>query len=127
MSDIMTATSTRALFGIGSKPTPSGHAGRGIVSSLGAVLGFVLLPKCPLCVAALLGAAGVGAGAASLMAPLLRPAAASLAILLASVLTIRALVRGARAMRRARVAAAGQQRETSCCAGRAGGPRTPVS
>ena len=55
-----------------------GRAG-GVASSVGAVLCALLLPKCPLCVAAWLGAAGLGAGAATLVAPLVRPAALLLA------------------------------------------------
>jgi hypothetical protein len=73
---------------------------RGLAPTLGGVLGFVLLPKCPLCVAALLGVAGFGGGAASLAAPFLRPSALLLAMA--------ALVRAAWLMaRRARAARAG--------------------
>jgi hypothetical protein len=41
-------------------------------------LGLLLLPKCPLCLAALLSAAGLGAGLASCVASLLRPIAVGL-------------------------------------------------
>jgi hypothetical protein len=52
----------------------------GVLSSLSGAAGLLLLPKCPLCVAAWLSAAGLGAGGASLIAPLLRPLSASFAI-----------------------------------------------
>ena len=45
----------------------------GVASSLGGLIAFLLIPKCPLCLAALLGVAGLSAGAASLVAPYLRP------------------------------------------------------
>jgi hypothetical protein len=45
------------------------------VSSLAATLALLLVPKCPLCVAAYLGALGLSATAASLAAPLVRPLA----------------------------------------------------
>jgi hypothetical protein len=66
------------------KPAPEARVGRlgrigGVVSSFGTVLCAVLLPKCPLCLAALLGAIGLGASGASLVAPLVRPAAMVLA------------------------------------------------
>jgi hypothetical protein len=51
----------------------------GLASSLGAGLGAVLLPKCPLCVAAVLSSLGLGATAAGLLAVVLRPAALTLA------------------------------------------------
>ena len=53
----------------------------GVVSGLGGALCVALLPKCPLCVAALLTAAGLGAGGAYFLAPLLRPAALGLSAL----------------------------------------------
>jgi hypothetical protein len=71
-----------------SSPAPAeasaGRRGRAarlgrVASSLSGVVGFLLLPKCPLCLAALLGVVGLGAGTASLVAPLLRPAALLLA------------------------------------------------
>ncbi len=87
---------------------------RGVTPSVGGVLGFLLLPKCPLCVAAWLGAVGVGAGAASVVAPLLRPAA----LLLAAALLLRLLWSSVRRARRARtgVARSGAHRESDCCA-----------
>ena len=48
---------------------------RRMASSIGAALGLVLLPKCPLCIAAYLVSFGVGAGAAHAAAPFIRPAA----------------------------------------------------
>ncbi|MEP7052573.1 MAG: hypothetical protein ABJB12_19555 [Pseudomonadota bacterium] len=42
-------------------------------SGLGAALAALLVPKCPLCVAALLTLVGMGAPLASAIAPLLRP------------------------------------------------------
>ena len=50
-------------------------------STVGAVLAALLLPKCPLCIAALLGAAGIGATSAILVAPWLRPACIVLAVI----------------------------------------------
>jgi hypothetical protein len=59
---------------------PTRRPGRsGLVSSLGAGLGAVLLPKCPLCVAAVLSSLGLGATAAGLLAVVLRPAVFTLA------------------------------------------------
>jgi hypothetical protein len=81
---------------------------RGVTPSVGGVLGFLLLPKCPLCVAAWLGALGVGAGAASVLAPLLRPAA----LLLAAALLLRVLW----SVRCAHRARAGTRAESDCCA-----------
>jgi len=42
-------------------------------SSVGAVLSLLLLPKCPLCVAAYLASLGVSAGVAAYAAPFARP------------------------------------------------------
>jgi hypothetical protein len=50
----------------------------GVASGLGGAVCVALLPKCPLCLAALLSAAGLGAGGAYFLAPLLRPAALGL-------------------------------------------------
>ena len=52
-----------------------------VASSVGAVLGLIFLPKCPLCIAAYLASFGVGAGAAAFAAPLLRPLAVVLALM----------------------------------------------
>jgi hypothetical protein len=60
---------------------------RGAASGIGAGLLAVLIPKCPLCVAAWLTALGVGATGAGLVAPLVRPVALAL-ILVATVLAI---------------------------------------
>ena len=48
---------------------------RRAASSAGATLGLLLLPKCPLCVAAYLVSLGVGVEAAHDAAPLVRPLA----------------------------------------------------
>jgi hypothetical protein len=53
-------------------------------ASLGAVLLAALIPKCPLCVAAALSALGVGAALGGAVAPLIRP----IAFLVAVVLTV---------------------------------------
>jgi hypothetical protein len=53
------------------------RAGRAIA----ATLGVVLLPKCPLCVAAYLVSFGLSASAAACLAPLIRPLALTLATL----------------------------------------------
>lgn len=52
------------------------------MTSAGAAVGAVLVPKCPLCIAAALSACGlgVGMGAAEVFAILLRPAAALVSI-----------------------------------------------
>jgi hypothetical protein len=47
-------------------------------SSLGTIVLAALVPKCPLCVAAALSAFGVGASAASAVAPAMRPVALAL-------------------------------------------------
>jgi hypothetical protein len=67
--------------------TRTARAGAGGVS-LGAIVGSVLLPKCPLCVAAWLSVAGIGATAA----PFVRPAlvVVAMAAALVTLLTWRA-------------------------------------
>jgi hypothetical protein len=72
-------------------------------SSVGAALALLLVPKCPLCVAAYLGALGVSASVVPIAAPLVRPVA-WLGALLAAVL----LVLGVWRRRRREVA-------TGCC------------
>ena len=63
-------------------PGEHGVLGRmGGGSTVGAVLAALLLPKCPLCIAAFLGAVGFGATGASLVAPWLRPACVVLAVI----------------------------------------------
>src|SRR5690606_30073581 len=79
----------------------------GIVSGAAAILA-VFLPKCPLCVAALLAAVGVGAGAASLAAPHLRLATLSVAVITICVV----LGRSSRRVLKSRTAA-----EESCKCG----------
>lgn len=54
--------------------------------SMGSVAAALLLPKCPVCVAALLSALGIGASIVDALAPVLRPAALALGLLLAVVL-----------------------------------------
>jgi hypothetical protein len=70
-----------------SEPRQSVRRLRGAASGIGAALLAVLVPKCPLCVAAWLTALGVGATGAGLIAPLVRPAALAL-ILVATVLAV---------------------------------------
>jgi hypothetical protein len=79
------------------------------ISSVGTVVLAALIPKCPLCVAAALSAWGVGAAAASAMAPAVRPIAMVLmavATLTLGLFAVRQLRNHAR-----RTAVAG-----SCCA-----------
>ena len=47
----------------------------GVVTSVAAGAAALLVPKCPLCVAAMLAALGVGTSVASALAPLVRPIA----------------------------------------------------
>jgi hypothetical protein len=61
---------------------------RRAVSSLGATLALLLVPKCPLCVAAYLASLGIGAEAATSAAPLVRPLAWLLMALAVSALGI---------------------------------------
>jgi len=53
------------------------------VLSLGAVAATALAPKCPLCIVAVLSAAGIGGAGAHHVAPLLRPLAIALALVTA--------------------------------------------
>ena len=62
--------------------------------AVGAALAAVLVPKCPLCVAAYLAAFGMSAAAADAAAPLVRPAAFALVGL-----ATHALLFGARRLR----------------------------
>jgi hypothetical protein len=52
--------------------------GRG-VSSLGAAIVALLVPKCPMCVAAYLASLGLGAGVSHSAAPFVRPVAFTIA------------------------------------------------
>jgi hypothetical protein len=63
-------------------PRPALRRASGVVTSVAAGAAALLVPKCPLCVAAMLAALGVGTSAASALAPLVRPIAF---LLLASV------------------------------------------
>lgn len=63
--------------------------------AIAAGIGLVLLPKCPLCIAAYLMSLGVGAEVASTAAPLLRPIAA-IAIAAAVIAMIATLLRARR-------------------------------
>jgi hypothetical protein len=61
-------------------PDAAGRA-RSAATSIGAFTLAALVPKCPLCVAAMLSAAGVGAAAAHSLAPFLRTGAFAIAFL----------------------------------------------
>ena len=70
----------------------------GRAASLGTIVVAALVPKCPLCVAAMLSALGVGSAAAGAIAPAVRPfvfTLAALAVVLLARLEWRRL-RGAR-------------------------------
>ncbi len=55
-------------------------------SSLGAALGLIFLPKCPLCIAAYLASFGLSAGVTAIAAPLVRPLAVTLLLMALAVL-----------------------------------------
>lgn len=69
---------------------------RPLLSSLGAALGLVLLPKCPLCVAAYLVSLGAGAELARRAAMIVRPLV-GVALALAVVALVAAAIRRRRA------------------------------
>lgn len=50
-------------------------------ASIGAIVVAVLIPKCPLCIAAWLSAIGVGATLGLTLAPVVRPSVIALAVL----------------------------------------------
>ncbi|MES1184283.1 MAG: hypothetical protein ABUL60_10735 [Myxococcales bacterium] len=83
------------------------RAGRAIA----AALGLVLLPKCPLCIAAYLVSFGVGTGAAALAAPLIRP----LAMLLAGTALLALLASAWRAKAKRAQPAERRSRAACCC------------
>lgn len=89
------------------------------ISSVGTLVLAALVPKCPLCVAAALSAWGLGASAATVVAPAVRPVAFGL-VAVATVTLVLFAVRIARANSRP-AAAAG-----SCCSPKAAtaGPRS---
>lgn len=81
-----------------------------VIASTASVLCAVLLPKCPMCIAAWLSILGIGAGIGAAVGLVLRPLAIAVAVttavtLLASWLRARATARGA------------------CCSQRDGTPR----
>lgn len=76
-----------------------------IATPLGSTALLALVPKCPLCVAAVLSSLGLGAAAASFVGPLLRPFAIAFALV-----AVVALAAGERRRIRARRVA------HSCCA-----------
>lgn len=83
------------------------RAGRAIA----AALGLVLLPKCPLCIAAYLVSFGVGTSAAALAAPLIRP----LAMLLAGTALLALLVGVARSKAKRPPRPERRSRAACCC------------
>ncbi len=83
------------------------RAGKG-GASIGALILAVLVPKCPLCVAGLLSAAGIATAGAREVAPYARP----LAFALAGVIAL--LVVGSELRRR-------RAHSTACCGARASG------
>jgi hypothetical protein len=83
------------------------RAGRAIA----AALGLVLLPKCPLCIAAYLVSFGVGTSAAALAAPLVRP----LAVLLAATAFLALLAGVWRGTTKRPPPAERRSRATRCC------------
>ena len=85
------------------------------LSSAGTLVLAALVPKCPLCVAAALSACGLGASAASAVAPAVRPVAFAL-VAVATITLVLFAVRRIRA--HTRVSGAG-----SCCASKFGRAR----
>jgi membrane protein implicated in regulation of membrane protease activity len=69
-----------------------------VLRAVASGLGFALVPKCPLCLAAYLSALGVGAGVAAPIAVLLRPALLVVAAI-AAVVSVAQLARHARRAR----------------------------
>ena len=65
-------------------------------SSVGALMAALAVPKCPLCVAALLSAMGIGGALAEAVVPFLRPAAIAVSVVLAVVLAASLAARRAR-------------------------------
>ncbi len=65
-------------------------------SSAGAIAAALVLPKCPLCVVALLSALGLGGSLVEAAAPVLRPAALAIGVVLAAVLAASLALRRAR-------------------------------
>ena len=65
-------------------------------ASAGAVAAALLLPKCPLCIAALLSAMGIGGSLVEAVVPALRPAALTVGLVLAIALAATVVARRAR-------------------------------
>jgi hypothetical protein len=65
-------------------------------SSVGAVAVALALPKCPLCVAALLSAMGIGGSFVEAVVPVLRPAALTIGVVFAVVFSVSVVGRRAR-------------------------------
>ena len=86
-------------------------------SGLWAALAALLVPKCPLCIAALLMFVGMNATLASAIAPLVRPLAFGLPVAMVfSLLAMRYLTRAARASTaRVSAAAALESAPHRCC------------
>lgn len=72
-----------AVRGRSGKPSPSAARSTSLsgATTLGSLVLTALLPKCPLCVAAVLSALGVGAAASTAVAPFVRPLAYALMLL----------------------------------------------
>jgi hypothetical protein len=77
-------------------------------SSVGTIVLAALVPKCPLCVAAALSAWGLGASAASTVAPAVRPVAFALMAVATTALIVFAV-------RRMRAEARSTAADRSCC------------
>jgi hypothetical protein len=80
------------------------------LASIGTLVLAVLVPKCPLCVAAALSALGVGATAASALAPAVRPL---VFVVAATAVVGLAIAEGRRLARKRRHTETGTH---SCCA-----------
>jgi hypothetical protein len=90
----------RPRVGAGGASSVSCRPSVSSLSSLGTAVWILFLPKCPLCLVALLGVVGLGsgtaAGVAAIVAPLLRP----VAVVLLAVAGVPLLRSGRRATKR---------------------------